>query len=95
MITTRLTQKELLVLICEEAAEVIQAATKCLRFGYDTIGPGDHGMNSEVLAREAGQLFACVSAAGLMHRDSFYDAHHEKIAKAEAAKSSFGGQPMI
>lgn len=32
---TSLTQDELLVILAEEAAEVIQAATKCIRFGFD------------------------------------------------------------
>lgn len=36
---TELTRDDLLVLLVEECGEVIQAATKCLRFGYDV----DHG----------------------------------------------------
>jgi hypothetical protein len=46
-----MTKEELLVVLIEEAAEVIQAATKCLA------EPG-YGKNDEVLATEFGELLA-------------------------------------
>jgi len=86
---TELTRDELLVLLCEEAAEVIQAAAKCLRFGFDTIGPGDYGRNDLALARECGQVFAIVDALDL-NLELIIAGHREKIDKAEAAKAQYG-----
>lgn len=50
-----LTTEDLLIALIEECGEVIQAATKCLRFGYNRDWPG-YGVNHEVLARELGDL---------------------------------------
>jgi hypothetical protein len=36
---TTLTRNDLLILLIEECSEVIQAATKCQRFGFES----DHG----------------------------------------------------
>lgn len=52
---TTWTDEEALDLIIEEAAEVIQAACKCKRFGLNHIEPG-YGHNAEVLAKELGDL---------------------------------------
>lgn len=46
-----------LILLIEECSEVIQAATKCLRFGYDHYEPG-YGFNDHELAKEIGQMIA-------------------------------------
>src|SRR5215211_1747580 len=59
-----LTRDELLVLLIEECGEVIQAATKCLRFGYDRDQPG-YGVNHEVLAKELGDLTGVMDAMPL------------------------------
>ena len=59
-----LTKENLLVILMEEAAEVIQSASKCLRFGYDWNEPG-YGVNSEHLAREVGDLLAIIHALKL------------------------------
>lgn len=51
---TEITREEALDLLIEEAAEVIKAAIKCKRFGFDTTWKGEqHG---EVLAKELGDL---------------------------------------
>lgn len=52
--------------LIEEAAEVVQAATKCQRFGYDSWHPDDihHTTNNVLLAREIGNLIAVVTSLG-------------------------------
>lgn len=60
-------RREDLELVIEECAEVIQAATKILRFGEDDSHPSyyDGAPNSEVLTEEVGQLLHCISRLGL------------------------------
>lgn len=57
--------REDLVLVIEECAEVIQAATKILRFGEDDHHPSDSARNSEVLVKEIGQLLHCIDRLDL------------------------------
>lgn len=59
--TTGLTpaETELLALLIEECGEVIQAASKVLRHGWDSYDPtrrGERPTNQETLAKEMGQL---------------------------------------
>ncbi len=58
--TTSLTREELLILLIEECGEVIQAATKCLRFGFDVDHDVGYGNNRAVLSREVGDLEAII-----------------------------------
>lgn len=87
--TALLTHDELLVLLIEEAGEVIQAATKCLRFGYDTVGPDDYGRNDLVLAHEVGDMLGIVDALDL---DARYleTSRENKLARAKHAKLLYG-----
>lgn len=80
-----LTRDELLILLVEECGEVIQAATKCLRFGYDREQPG-YGVNSKVLSAEVGDLLGVLDALPL---DDELIAHFRarKIAKATRVKA--------
>jgi NTP pyrophosphatase (non-canonical NTP hydrolase) len=80
-----LTREELLVILIEECGEVIQAATKCLRFGYDRRQP-DYGVNSEVLAKEVGDLIGVVDALPL-DRQLIEDFRKIKVRKATRVKS--------
>lgn len=81
-----LTRDEVLVVLIEECGEVIQAATKCLRFGYDRNWP-DYGVNSEVLAKELGDLLGCMDALPL--RDDLVQMFREmKMSRAKYAKAS-------
>lgn len=84
-----LTRDELLVLLIEECGEVIQAATKCLRFGFDGHHIAEYGINHEVLAKEAGDLLAVIGALPLRH-DLLEATRGAKIAKAERAKAMYG-----
>jgi NTP pyrophosphatase (non-canonical NTP hydrolase) len=83
-----LTREERLVVLIEECGEVIQAATKCLRFGWDRDHP-DYGVNHEVLAREVGDLIAMIDSLNL--REDLIEAHRaRKLEKAERVKAMFG-----
>lgn len=85
----KLTRDELLVLLIEECSEVIQAATKCLRFGYDVDHDIGYGRNSDKLAKECGDLQAVMDELPLnMTLKEQYQ--YDKIGKAERAKAKFG-----
>ena len=90
---TTLTRDDLLVLLIEECGEVIQAATKCLRFGFEADHGIGYGRNDLVLAKEVGDLVAIIDALKLdpFAMDLTYKA---KIAKAEAAKERYGRTPL-
>jgi hypothetical protein len=49
-------EREVLVILMEECAEVIQAASKLIRFGKETRPDDLHLPNSEVLGIEIGDL---------------------------------------
>jgi hypothetical protein len=86
--SAQLTTEEKLVILMEECAEVIKAASKCLRFGWDRKQEG-YGQNDLVLAEEVGDLLGIIRAIPL---DNERIAHysHKKLAKAELAKAKFG-----
>lgn len=79
-----LTRDELLVLLIEECAEVIQAATKCLRFGWDREFP-PYGRNGDTLAKECGELSAVIDALGVRGQ-IFAESYQTKLDRAKSAK---------
>lgn len=83
--TTPLTLEEKLILLMEECGEVIQAASKCLRFGYNHDEPG-YGINCEVLAKEVGDLQGVLAAIPLSDRLMTL-ARLDKMRRAERAKA--------
>lgn len=86
----QLTRDDLLVLLIEECGEVIQAATKALRFGYEVDHGVGYGRNDQVLAKEAGELSAVIGALHLGNYSHFSDGYGDKIERAEKAKEKFG-----
>ena len=77
------------MLLIEECGEVIQAATKCLRFGYDVDHGVDYGNNKMVLSREIGDLLGVVDGLPLDHVN--IDAMRAtKLSRAEATKAKYG-----
>ena len=52
--------REVMLILQEECAEVIQAASKCFRFGVDQIKPNKDQTNVQMLEEEIGDLFAMV-----------------------------------
>ena len=85
---TELTRDEKLIVLIEEAGEVIQAATRCLRFGWDRNQP-QYGINHRVLACEVGDLMGMVDALYLQ-KDLIKTYRSTKLSKAEVAKDKFG-----
>lgn len=93
--TAELSEEELLVLLIEECAEVQKAATKCLRFGFRANHIPEYGVNSEVLAREMGELHAVANALyGAYFRPMDCDAWRagfvDKMERALEAKRRYG-----
>jgi NTP pyrophosphatase (non-canonical NTP hydrolase) len=85
-----LTREEKLVLLIEECGEVIQAATKCLRFGWDRDHPG-YGCNKIVLAGEVGDLLGVIDSLPL-NNETMSKARAAKMVKAERAKLKYGSE---
>lgn len=88
-----LNRDELLVLLIEECSEVIQAATKCLRFGFDVDHGTGYGNNRDALAKEMGELTAVRDELELDYgpcQKSFDSGWRDKIRRAEEAKYKFG-----
>lgn len=85
---TALSREESLILLIEECGEVIQAATKCLRFGFDRNQPG-YGVNHEVLAQEVGDLIGVVDSLCLNDVTINYF-RKRKMRKAEVMKDTSG-----
>lgn len=83
-----LTRDELLVLLMEEAAEIIQAASKCLRFGYDTVWPG-YGRNSAVLANEVGDFWGVIDELHLCWRGEMQERRLSKIKRVLTAREAY------
>ena len=84
-----LSRDEMLVLLVEEAGEVVQAATKCLRFGFDRDAPG-YGHNGEQLAKELGELHRVAQALGVTTTPrlnaAYARGYADKIERAMKAK---------
>ncbi len=53
-------ERELLVILMEECAEITQVAAKMLRFGVDNIAPRGDTSNHNLLAGEIGDLKAVI-----------------------------------
>lgn len=51
---------EALLILSEECAEVVQAISKCQRFGIDNYKPGKPNSNREHLETEIGDLMAMI-----------------------------------
>jgi NTP pyrophosphatase (non-canonical NTP hydrolase) len=54
-------QREILDILIEECAEVIQRATKAKRFGLDEVQPGQPHTNAVRLAHEIGDVIAMIA----------------------------------
>lgn len=77
-------QRELLELIAEECAEVVQRATKIMRFGPTEVQPGQELSNVARISREVGDLLEVLEraeAAGLIDRAHVATGRMTKRAK--------------
>ena len=73
--------KEIMDILQEECAEVIQAVSKCNRFGLDNLKPGKPLTNAQHLEGEIGDLLAMVD---LLQSKGIITA--AGVAAAQAAK---------
>jgi NTP pyrophosphatase (non-canonical NTP hydrolase) len=76
--------REVMNILSEECAEVIQAISKCHRFGMDNCKPGKPKTNREHLEEEIGDLMAMIDilcSMGVVELDNLRVAKLEKIQK--------------
>lgn len=83
--------QEALVILQEECAEVIQAASKCIRFGLDDSHGGTP--NSKRLENEIGDLLALVDVLHSLDLISYNNIDKQVVVKKQKLKqwSSLGG----
>jgi NTP pyrophosphatase (non-canonical NTP hydrolase) len=87
--------KEILNILQEECAEVIQAVSKCDRFGIDNFKPGKPKTNREHLADELGDLQAMINLCvkfNLVTNEQISIAADNKIAKLKKWSTIFGSE---
>jgi NTP pyrophosphatase (non-canonical NTP hydrolase) len=54
------TQKEIMLIAQEECAEVVQAISKCFRFGFNEKNPSEDLTNRQRLEEEVGDLLCMI-----------------------------------
>ena len=79
-------EREILLIAQEECAEVIQAISKCFRFGLDNVKPGKPKTNREHLEEELGDLQAMVEILQELDIVSFTNIERAAEAKREKLK---------
>lgn len=72
-------EHEIMNILSEECAEVIQAISKCHRFGMDNVKPGKPKTNREHLEEEIGDLLAMVD---ILVEKGIIAQYHLEVAKA-------------
>ena len=84
---------EALLILAEECAEVIQAISKCQRFGIDVCKPGKPRTNREHLETELGDLLAMIEILqddlGLVSRDNIEESRAQKREKLKIWSNLF------
>jgi len=78
------TTNEVMDILQEECAEVIQAVSKIRRFGIDNVKPGKPKTNREHLEEELGDLYAMIDI--LQELDIVSWTNIEKAAEAKREK---------
>jgi NTP pyrophosphatase (non-canonical NTP hydrolase) len=79
-------EREVMNILSEECAEVIQAVSKCHRFGLDNLKPGKPKTNCEHLEEELGDLLAMIDILLDMQVVSKTSLESAKLAKIEKLK---------
>jgi NTP pyrophosphatase (non-canonical NTP hydrolase) len=84
---------EALLILAEECAEVIQAISKCQRFGIDVCKPGKPRTNREHLETELGDVLAMIEILrddlGLVSWDSIETSRVQKREKLKTWSNLF------
>lgn len=76
--------EETLIILSEECAEVIQAVSKCQRFGMDGKYPGQNKTNKQRLEEEIGDVMALIEILlniNMVSSNSIENAKNEKFKK--------------
>jgi len=79
-------EREVMNILSEECAEVIQAISKCHRFGLDNVKPGKPKTNRAHLAEELGDLQAMIDLCikfNIVGSEQISIAADNKIAKLQ------------
>lgn len=79
-------EREVMNILSEECAEVIQAISKCHRFGLDNYKPGKPKTNCDHLQEEIGDLLAMVDILLDMQVIDKSSLELAKLAKIEKLK---------
>jgi len=74
------TKEYLLVCLAEEASEIAQAVSKCLRFGENDISPVSNVSNIRQLKQELNDLYAVVE---LLSTDYDLEGNHDLITEKQ------------
>lgn len=85
-------EKEILLILQEECAEVTQAVSKVFRFGYDAKHPNEDRNNKERLEEELGDLQCMISLlidAGIVKEENLLRAKTEKFEKLKKWSNIF------
>lgn len=85
--------KEVMDILQEECAEVIQAVSKISRFGIDNMKPGKPKTNREHLEEELGDMLAMIDILkemGVVSEDCLQTAKHAKIEKLKKWSTIYG-----
>ncbi len=77
---------EVMDILQEEAAEVIQAVSKIRRFGVDNAKPGTEYTNRQHLEEELGDMLAMIDILMINEVVSWANLHRAKRAKIEKLK---------
>jgi NTP pyrophosphatase (non-canonical NTP hydrolase) len=80
------TNNEVMDILQEEAAEVIQAVSKIRRFGIDNSKPGTEYTNRAHLEEELGDMLAMIDILMINDVVSWGNLHKAKRAKIEKLK---------
>ena len=86
-------EREILLIAQEECAEVIQAISKCFRFGLDNVKPGKPKTNREHLEEELGDLIAMLNIMcenGMVNYDAVEEAAKQKVQKLKQWSNIYG-----
>ena len=86
MIEINENNNEVMDILQEEAAEVIQAVSKIRRFGIDNEKPGRNQNNREHLEEELGDVLAMIDILMINEVVSWGNLHKAKRAKIEKLK---------
>jgi NTP pyrophosphatase (non-canonical NTP hydrolase) len=85
--------KEVMDILQEECAEVIQAVSKINRFGIDNLKPGKPKTNREHLEEELGDMLAMIDiliVKGIVSSDNLEIAKLAKIEKLKKWSKIYG-----